>query len=223
MLLPLLGVLAGVLLGLALRLNLPIDWARYTAVGILAALDSLLGAFRAELEGNFDTRVIVSGSTFAGSGSSRPAGGCSRPRRSSAATSSSALLRARSPRRVLLRLSAAGEGQEEIGAQVRGRERQQHEAAEHDEVVHVHPAARGEQRDDDHGRDGRDEEPRHTGITREPGGVGERVPRIATELRPRGRVRKIPDLPFAFSGRIGAQSAPTVAASRDARRRGWGA
>ena len=61
MLLPLLGVLAGVLLGLALRLNLPIDWARYTAVGILAALYSLLGAFRAELEANFDTRVFLSG------------------------------------------------------------------------------------------------------------------------------------------------------------------
>lgn len=61
MLLPFLGVLAGVLLGLALRLNLPIDWARYTAVGILAALDSLLGAFRAELEGSFDTRVFLSG------------------------------------------------------------------------------------------------------------------------------------------------------------------
>ena len=61
MFLPLLGLLAGVLLGLALRLNLPIDWARYTAVGILAALDSLLGAFRAELEGNFDTKVFLSG------------------------------------------------------------------------------------------------------------------------------------------------------------------
>jgi small basic protein len=61
MLLPLLGLLAGVLLGLTLRLNLPIDWARYTAVGILAALDSLLGAFRAELEGTFDTKVFLSG------------------------------------------------------------------------------------------------------------------------------------------------------------------
>ncbi len=61
MFLPLLGLLAGVLLGLALRFNLPIDWARYTAVGILAALDSLLGAYRAELEGNFDTRVFLSG------------------------------------------------------------------------------------------------------------------------------------------------------------------
>jgi small basic protein len=59
--LPLLGLVAGVLLGLALRVNLPLDWSRYTAVGILAALDSLLGAFRAELEGNFDTRVFLSG------------------------------------------------------------------------------------------------------------------------------------------------------------------
>lgn len=47
--LPILGLVAGLLLGLALRVQLPIDWARYTAVGILAALDSLLGAFRAEL------------------------------------------------------------------------------------------------------------------------------------------------------------------------------
>ena len=59
--LPLLGLVAGVLLGLALRFNLPIEWARYTAVGILAALDSLLGAFRAELEGHFDTRIFLSG------------------------------------------------------------------------------------------------------------------------------------------------------------------
>lgn len=61
MFLPLLGLVAGVLLGLAFRYNLPIEWARYTAVGILAALDSLLGAFRAELEGNFDTRVFLTG------------------------------------------------------------------------------------------------------------------------------------------------------------------
>ncbi|TME76530.1 MAG: DUF1290 domain-containing protein [Chloroflexi bacterium] len=52
--LPLLGLVAGVLLGLALRFNLPIEWARYTAVGILAALDSLLGAY-------FDTRIFLSG------------------------------------------------------------------------------------------------------------------------------------------------------------------
>src|SRR5258708_36601726 len=53
--------MAGVLLGLALKLNLPVELARYTAVGILAALDSLLGALRAELEGHFDTRIFLSG------------------------------------------------------------------------------------------------------------------------------------------------------------------
>lgn len=61
MLLPLLGLVAGVLLGLALRVNLPVDLARYTAVGILAALDSLLGALRAEFEGHFSTRIFLSG------------------------------------------------------------------------------------------------------------------------------------------------------------------
>jgi small basic protein len=59
--LPLLGLVARVLLGLALRFKHPNEWARYTAVGILAALDSLLGAFRAELEGHFDTRIFLSG------------------------------------------------------------------------------------------------------------------------------------------------------------------
>ena len=49
------------MLGLALRVNLPIEWARYTAVGMLAALDSLLGAYRAELEGHFDTKIFLSG------------------------------------------------------------------------------------------------------------------------------------------------------------------
>src|SRR5258708_28418232 len=53
--------MAGVLLGLALKLNLPVELARYTAVGILAALDSLLGAFRAELEGHFSARIFLSG------------------------------------------------------------------------------------------------------------------------------------------------------------------
>ncbi len=61
MFLPLAGLAAGVLLGLALRVNLPVELARYTAVGILAALDSLLGAFRAELEGHFDARIFLSG------------------------------------------------------------------------------------------------------------------------------------------------------------------
>lgn len=59
--LPLLGLLIGVVLGLAFRITLPVELARYTAVGILAALDSILGALRAELEGHFDARIFLSG------------------------------------------------------------------------------------------------------------------------------------------------------------------
>src|SRR5439155_27311687 len=51
----------GVRLGLALPFIATIAWARYAAVGIVAALDSLLGAGRAELEGYFDTRIFLSG------------------------------------------------------------------------------------------------------------------------------------------------------------------
>jgi small basic protein len=59
--LPLLGLLIGLMLGLAFSLSIPAEYSRYTAVGILAALDSLLGAARAELEGKFDNRIFLSG------------------------------------------------------------------------------------------------------------------------------------------------------------------
>jgi small basic protein len=35
--------------------------ARYTAIAILAALDSILGAARAELEHNYNSRIFLSG------------------------------------------------------------------------------------------------------------------------------------------------------------------
>ena len=61
MLLPLAGLLVGVLLGLVLNVNVGFELSRYSAVAILAALDSVLGAVRAELEGVYDNRVFVSG------------------------------------------------------------------------------------------------------------------------------------------------------------------
>ncbi len=61
MLLPLGGLLVGVLLGLVLQVNVSFEFARYTAVAILAALDSVLGAYRAELDGVYDNRIFVSG------------------------------------------------------------------------------------------------------------------------------------------------------------------
>lgn len=59
--LPVLGLLIGLMLGLAFSLSIPAEYSRYTAMAILAALDSLLGAVRAELDGEFDNRIFVSG------------------------------------------------------------------------------------------------------------------------------------------------------------------
>jgi small basic protein len=59
--LPLLGLLIGLVLGLAFSLSIPPEYSRYTATGILAALDSLLGAARAELDGTFDNSIFLSG------------------------------------------------------------------------------------------------------------------------------------------------------------------
>ncbi len=59
--LPLLGLGLGVAVGLLLQINVSPELARYSAVGILAGLDSVLGAIRAELEAHYDNRVFVSG------------------------------------------------------------------------------------------------------------------------------------------------------------------
>jgi small basic protein len=59
--LSILGLLIGLAVGAALSLTVPAEYSRYTAMAILAALDSVLGAARAELAGEFDNRIFVSG------------------------------------------------------------------------------------------------------------------------------------------------------------------
>ncbi len=61
MLLPLAGLLVGILLGLVLDVNVGFELSRYSAVAILAALDSVLGAVRAELDGVYNNRIFLSG------------------------------------------------------------------------------------------------------------------------------------------------------------------
>jgi small basic protein len=58
---PLAGLLLGVLLGLILQVSVSYELARYSAVAILAALDSVMGAIRAELDGTFSDRIFLSG------------------------------------------------------------------------------------------------------------------------------------------------------------------
>ncbi len=52
---------AGVLLGLVSPLTIPIGYARYTAVALLAALDSIFGAFKAYISGTYEPRVFLAG------------------------------------------------------------------------------------------------------------------------------------------------------------------
>ena len=59
--LPVLGLLVGVALGMAFSLTIPAQYSRYTAMALLAALDSVLGALRAELAGEFDNRIFLTG------------------------------------------------------------------------------------------------------------------------------------------------------------------
>ncbi len=59
--LPVLGLLIGLVAGLALSLSVPEEYSPYTAMAILAALDSVLGALRADLDGEFDNRIFLSG------------------------------------------------------------------------------------------------------------------------------------------------------------------
>ncbi len=59
--LPLLGLTFGILIGMTSPLILPVGYANYMAIAILAALDSVFGGLRAGLEEKYDNTVFISG------------------------------------------------------------------------------------------------------------------------------------------------------------------
>ena len=56
---PVLGLLAGIAVGLMLQPGLPPGLQPYLPIAIVAAMDAIFGALRAYLEGNFTDRVFV--------------------------------------------------------------------------------------------------------------------------------------------------------------------
>src|SRR6478672_2658433 len=56
---PLIGLLAGIVLGVVLEPSIPQAIQPYLPIAIVAAMDALFGAFRAYLEGTFSDRVFV--------------------------------------------------------------------------------------------------------------------------------------------------------------------
>jgi small basic protein len=59
--LPLLGLIVGVGLGFLLSVEIPLGYVKYTAIAILAAIDTTLGGLRAQVENRFDLTVFLSG------------------------------------------------------------------------------------------------------------------------------------------------------------------
>lgn len=59
--LPVLGLLIGLLIGFILNFQIVNLDASYLAVSILAAMDSLFGGFKAQLNQSFDERIFLTG------------------------------------------------------------------------------------------------------------------------------------------------------------------
>ncbi len=58
---PIIGLIVGLIAGIFLPGQIPADYSTYVAVGILAALDSVLGGGVASLEKRFDLSIFLSG------------------------------------------------------------------------------------------------------------------------------------------------------------------
>jgi small basic protein len=59
--LPLLGLIAGLILGLFLQVDIPPAYSTYVAVAILAIIDSIMGAVVANMKNEYNSRLFVTG------------------------------------------------------------------------------------------------------------------------------------------------------------------
>ena len=59
--LPLIGLVLGVALGFLFSVEIPLGYVKYTAIAILAAIDTVLGGLRAQVEDRFELLIFLSG------------------------------------------------------------------------------------------------------------------------------------------------------------------
>ncbi len=59
--LPIFGLIIGIILGISFAFPLPAIYAEYLSIAVLAGLDSILGGWRAGLEGKFKSEILLSG------------------------------------------------------------------------------------------------------------------------------------------------------------------
>lgn len=57
-------LLLGLLIGFQLPLFLPVVYAKYMSIAVLAALDSVFGAIRGYMEDSFDNTIFLTGFVF---------------------------------------------------------------------------------------------------------------------------------------------------------------
>jgi len=62
--LPVVGLILGITLGLLSDFTVPAEYANYLSIAVLAALDTLFGGIRAQLQNIYDEKVFVSGFFF---------------------------------------------------------------------------------------------------------------------------------------------------------------
>lgn len=59
--LPIFGLILGLFIGTLLPFRMPVEYAKYLSVALLASLDSVFGGLRAGSEGKFDNVVFMTG------------------------------------------------------------------------------------------------------------------------------------------------------------------
>ena len=57
----LIGLAAGIALGLVFNISYPLDYSLSITMGLLAAMDSVVGAMRAHLEGKYNNLIFITG------------------------------------------------------------------------------------------------------------------------------------------------------------------
>lgn len=58
---PLIGLIIGLIVGLLWSVDIPSAYSSYVAVGILAAIDSVVGALTSNLQNKFNFRLFITG------------------------------------------------------------------------------------------------------------------------------------------------------------------
>lgn len=61
MALPAIGLIIGVIIGTFAPVSMPMEYAKYLSVALLASLDTVFGGLRAGMEGRFDNLVFITG------------------------------------------------------------------------------------------------------------------------------------------------------------------